>query len=83
MALKKHHFTPRPSPEPDTPPTEPASAPEVVVSPPVVVAPVFVADAGQRLFVDRAGKAIGNGLTEGADNFHTITEHARSVLPSE
>ena len=45
--------------------------------------PVFVADAGAALFVDRAGGKINVGLTEGADNFATITAHARSVLPQE
>ena len=84
MALKKHHFAPRPSPVPDTPPIETAPCPAVVVSPPVVVAePVFVADAGVALYHDRAGKAMSTGLTEGRDNLHAVTEHARSVLPSE
>ena len=84
MALKKHTFVTRPPAAPDTHPTEPASCPEVVAPPvPVAAPPVFVADAGVLLYHDRAGKAIGVGLTEGHDNFHTITEHARSVLPQE
>ncbi len=83
MALKKHHFPPRSPSTPDTSPIETAPCPVVVVSPVVENAPPPVADAGVLLYHDRAGKAMSHGLTEGIDNFHTMTASARTVLPSE
>lgn len=60
-------------PEQSPPPALPPSPP-----PPQAV---FLEDAGMRLYQDRAGKAIVHGLTEGSDNFATMTQAARSVLP--
>lgn len=45
-----------------------------------VVAPVAVQDASAALYKDRCGPRLGNGLTEGRDNFAAVTAEARKVL---
>lgn len=58
----------------------PEQSPPPAPTPPAPSA-VFLEDAGMRLYQDRAGKVMVHGLTEGSDNFATMTQAARSVLP--